>query len=64
MAYVKSKIGGHLGLGFRVEGLGLRGCREKCENGREKNTMVHNCQKETMGIVQSGSLAINDSKST
>ena len=34
--YVYCKFGGQWGLGFRVQGLGLKGCREKCENGREK----------------------------
>ena len=28
-------------LGFRVQGLGLNGCREKYENGRDKTKIVH-----------------------
>ena len=40
MPTVDCKIGGHWGVGCRVWGLGLRGGREKCENGREKNKMV------------------------
>ena len=34
--YINSKL-----EGFRVQGLGLKGCREKCENGRERRYSRH-----------------------
>ena len=36
MLIAKLEGTGVQGLGFRVQGLGLWGCRKKCENGREK----------------------------